>query len=154
MNIRIRPAVPGDWPVIQKLNDEVFQDNAVYDAYLNLHWPMSKQGAEYYKVALKKSENMCFIAEDDSGAVGYILGGPKSEDYRTVKTAEINNMGVSPSSRSQGIGALLIEKFRQWAKDSGYQTLIVNAYSANQKAIGFYEKQGFAPVDISLEMKV
>ncbi|KKU87557.1 MAG: GCN5-related N-acetyltransferase [Candidatus Gottesmanbacteria bacterium GW2011_GWA2_47_9] len=68
-----------------------------------------------------------------------------------MRLAEIDNMGVTPAFRSKGIGIKLVEAYRQWAKEHGFDRLYVNAYYQNIKAIEFYKKCGLSPIDISLE---
>jgi GNAT superfamily N-acetyltransferase len=153
MNITIRQIGSEDWKLIQTLNNELFEDNAVYDKYLDLEWPFTK-GVEYYKKYVSDPQYCTFIAYDGEVPVGHIVGGPKDISYRNVKTAEIYEMGVSPSYRSKGIGSQLVSTLRDWAKEQGYQTLMVNSYSKNEKGINFYKKQGLQPVDINLEMDI
>jgi GNAT superfamily N-acetyltransferase len=152
MNVMIRIAKPEDWEIIQKLNNEVFGANILYDRHLDEGWAMSDKGIKYFQKVLAAPDHCCIIAEVDHQPVGYLIGGPKEFDYRTVTMAEIHNTGVTPAHRSKGIGSKLISYFRQWCKDHGYQKMYVNAYFANDKAIAFYKKQGMSPIDISLEM--
>jgi GNAT superfamily N-acetyltransferase len=63
-------------------------------------------------------------------------------------------MGVIPAYRSQGVGQKLMEECMDWAKKSGYQKLFVNSYFANKKAVSFYERCGFRPIDLGLEVNV
>lgn len=154
MDITIRTAKPEDWKIIQKLNNEVFEDNKSYDPHLDERWAMSDTGINYFKKVLTSTDHCCIIAEINHQPVGYLTGGPKELDYRTVKMAEIHNTGVTPAYRSKGIGSMLVSYFRQWSKDHGYQTVYVNSYFKNEKAIAFYKKQGMSPIDISLEIDV
>ena len=154
MNIQIRKATKDDWQVIQKLNNEVFEDNAAYDTYLHLRYPFSKEGIDHYKKLVTSPDYCTFIAFVDGLAVGHISGGPRVITYRNVKIAEIIEFGVSPKYRSKGIGVKLFEELRAWCKRLGYQTMMVNSYFTNDKAIAFYKRQGLVPIDIDLEMKV
>jgi ribosomal protein S18 acetylase RimI-like enzyme len=103
---------------------------------------------------LNNPEAICLIAEEDGILAGYIAAGSKDFDYRHSKCIEIENMGVSPSYRSKGIGSQLIEKVVEMAKKRGFQKVYVNTYSDNIKAIDFYEKSGFKKIDISLERNI
>lgn len=154
MEVTIRKATVDDWKTIQKLNNEVFEDNILYDKHLYEGWAMSDTGVKYFQKTLAASDHCCIIAEVDHQPVGYLIGGPKELDYRTVTMAEIHNTGVTPIHRSKGIGSKLIRYFRDWCKDQGYQKMYVNSYFANDKAVAFYKKQGMSPIDISLEMDV
>ncbi len=153
-HISIRQAVPNDWQIIQYLNNEVFVDNHKYDEFLILEYANLPQGEKYFQTICNNSSHYTLIAEADGTPVGYISGYEKKFDYRTVKVLEIDNMGVTSAYRSKGIGAKLIKELKAWGRSNKYQTMYVTAYSKNQKAIHFYEQQGFAPIDTSLEMKI
>jgi putative acetyltransferase len=60
-------------------------------------------------------------------------------------------MGVAPEFRSQGVGAQLVKRCIEIAKENGYQKVYVNSYSDNIKAVSFYEKCGLKKIDVSLE---
>ncbi|KKU81566.1 hypothetical protein A2973_02920 [Candidatus Gottesmanbacteria bacterium RIFCSPLOWO2_01_FULL_49_10] len=154
MKIIIRKSLPSDWQLIQKLNNEVFENDSKNDQYLNLAWPYSKQGIQYYKNVVSSPTYFCFIAEADGEPVGHLVGGLKSIEYRNVKTAEIIELGVSPAYRSKHIGAQLVQAFRDWSKERGFQTIMVNAYYTNEKAIKFYTFLGMKPIDMNLEMQI
>ena len=149
--INIRPAEKDEVQKLQNLNDEVFVDNHKYDPDLKMDWAQSSVGKNYFTDLLNNPEAICFIAEEGDIPVGYIAAAPKDIDYRLSKYIEIENMGVSPSHRSKGIGSMLIEKVLELAREKGFQKAYVNAYSDNIKAIDFYEKSGFKKIDVSLE---
>lgn len=86
--------------------------------------------------------------------VGYIAASPKPFSYRKSTYLEVDNMGVIPEYRSQGIGGMLMEECKKWAKQNGYQKLFVNSYSENKKAISFYKNCGFNLIDVGLETKI
>lgn len=154
MKITIRNALPTDWQVIQKLNNEVFEDNAKYDPYLNLTWPFEKKGVAYYKKVTNHDTYFTLIADVDGNSAGYLVGTKRNYSYRNLKIVEIDTMGVSHKYRSKGIGKQLIKQFIIWAKNNGFTSLYVNAYIANKRAIKFYQSLGMKPIDMSLEMQI
>lgn len=154
MKITIRKANPNDWNMIQKLNNEVFEDNAKYDPFMINNWAYSKFGIAYYQKITRDKVYSTFIAEVEGKPVGYLVGSERVRTYRNLKVAEIDNMGVTPQFRSKGIGRELIKHFIQWAKSKGFNSLYVNAYFANKRAIEFYQTLGMKPIDMSLEMQI
>jgi len=48
---------------LQKLNDEVFADNAKYDPDLKLDWAVSSKGQEYFQKLVNNPDHICFVAE-------------------------------------------------------------------------------------------
>lgn len=152
--INIRLASKDEVPDLQILNNEVFIDNQKYDDDLDMQWAKSDKGKNYFTQLLNDSNVCCLIAEDDGRKVGYIAARQKDISYRKSKYLEIENMGVIPQYRSQGIGHQLVQKCFEWAKERGFQKTYVNAYFANIKAIKFYKNNGFIETDISLEKSI
>lgn len=152
--VNIRQAEKDEVQKLQDLNDEVFVDNHKYDPDLKMDWAQSLVGKNYFTELLNSPEAICLIAEENNTPVGYIAAAPKELSYRLSKYIEIENMGVSPSYRSKGIGSQLIEKVLELAKKKGFQKVYVNTYSDNIKAIDFYEKSGFNKTDVSLEKDI
>jgi len=151
--MKIRKINKNEWSDLQVLNNEVFIDNAKYDSDIIIDWAMSEVGKKYFQELVNDTESVCFVVENDLGKlVGYIAGSPKPCSYRKSKYFEIDNMGVIPEYRSQGIGAKLMEECKGWAKENGYHKLFVTSYFANNKAITFYKKTGFEEIDLSLEL--
>jgi diamine N-acetyltransferase len=150
----IRKAGKDDVEVLQKLNKELFADNSKYDPDLNLDWAESVSDKKYFTKVLNNPNAMCLIAEEKGKPVGYLTAAPKEMDWRMSKYLEIESMVVIPQHRSKGVGTLLLEKCLEMAKAKGYQKVYVTSYFDNIKAIEFYKRNGFKPIDLSLEMEI
>ena len=50
--------------------------------------------------------------------------------------------------------AELANQFLKWAREKGAERVSVTAYAANERAIAFYERLGFEPRNLSLEMGI
>lgn len=152
--INIRSARKDEVSDLQALNDEVFIDNQKYDDDLDMNWAKSDKGKSYFTQLLNNGKACCLIAEDEGKKVGYIAAAPKEISYRKSSYIEIENMGVIPEYRSQGIGHQLVRECLEWAKKRGFQKAYVNGYFANTQAIKFYKNNGFLETDISLEKNI
>lgn len=152
--ITLRNATIKDVEALQNLNDEVFIDNHKYDSDLVMDWAKGPEGLKYFSELVENNDAVCIIAEEDEVPVGYLAGSPHPISYRKSKYVELENMGVIPTYRSQGVGSLLMTEFSAWAKAHGFDKVLVNAYSANTGAIDFYRKNGFEVIDITLEKNV
>lgn len=153
--MHIRKVRQDEWPALQILNNAVFVDNIQYDPDLVADWAFSDAGKKYFQELVVDPESVCFVAEDESGSlVGYLAASARNFSYRKSKYLEVDNMGVLPEYRSQGIGVQLMSACKEWAENNGYDKIFVNSYSKNAKAIAFYKKCGFAEIDVSLEMDV
>ncbi len=154
MDILIRQATIQDVPLLQKLNQEVFIEDFQYDNDLDMDWAMGEKGKNYFTKTVSSDESACFVAEIDNKAVGYLSIGYKSTPFRKSRYLEVENIGVSPGFRSQGIGAELIKKAKVWGKKHSFSRLFVNSYFDNSRAVEFYKRNGFAEIDLGLEMKI
>lgn len=152
MNLTIRRATLDDIPTLRTLHADLHKDNAKYDTFLDLNWPMDHKGLVYFTKIIEEDASVLFIAEVEGLAVGYLAGGHKEMNYRMTSVSEIFSMTVSPQFQSNGIGERLVSEFRTWARDHGFAKVYVNVYFANERGIKFYKKCGLIPIDMSLEM--
>lgn len=140
-----------DWNILQKLNLEVFIDNAIYDDDIDLARPMSKLGEENYRQTLLDPKNLTLFAYHGEEVVGYLCAIPLLIPFRKSRYLEISHMGVSTVWRSQGIGSLLIRECEKDAKKHGFQKLYVTSYWKNRSARNFYKNAGFEEESVGLE---
>lgn len=153
--MKIRKTTEKDVKKLQNLNDEVFVDNLSYDEDLNTNWAQSDYGKKYFLGVINKPDSICLIAEENERAIGYIAATKKEyEGTRKSNYIEIENMGVSPLYRSQGIGSSLMEECLKIAKNRGFDKVYVNCYFKNIQAVNFYKKMGFEEIDVCLEKKL
>lgn len=150
----LRKATIDDIPTLLMINLASFKANQTYDKYIDMNWIHTDDAKKHFTDAVTKNDHYSIIAEADGVPVGYIVLASKIISYRIAKVIELDNLSVLPAHRSRGIGKKLVEEAKRWAKSQGYMTIYVNAYYKNQKGIDFYKKQGFAPIDISLEYEL
>lgn len=151
MEITFRQATSQDIDILKSINYTSFEVNADFDPYIDMDWVHSDAAHTYFTDAVTKEQHYTLIAEVDGTPAGYIILHPKIISYRKAKTLEIGIIAVLPQYRSGGIGSQLVGEAKKWAKDQGYDTLFVNSYIGNERALKFYKHQGFSPIDISLE---
>ncbi len=60
-------------------------------------------------------------------------------------TVELRRMYVEPAFRGRNLGQLLVDAALAWAKEQGYQRVVLNSGYALADAVGLYESVGFAP---------
>ena len=66
----------------------------------------------------------------------------------SVDTADIMNIGVLPTYRSQGIGSLLIQKLEEDAEISKCEQMMLEVRESNVAAIELYRKHGFEQISV------
>lgn len=141
----IRRARPEDLRHVQELNHELFlSDNSHYND-LNVEWPFSEEGEEYFRRRIEGDNGVCAVAEQNGRLIGYLAGGWSHLNFSayTGKRAELENMCVSEGSRGKGVGEQLAKVFYDWCKSNGANYVMVDAFSPNIRAIKFYERVGF-----------
>ena len=129
-------------PRIQELNNELFElELENFDKYLIKDWPLSNEGKQYFKNAIK--ESFAIVAEIDDKIVGYLLGEESNIPYYNFKIAELCNMCIDSNYRKQGIGSALYKEFEKSFNEQGITHFIVTASFKNESAKAFYKKMGF-----------
>lgn len=153
MDINIRKAKIEELKTVQDLNRDLFASDGPRDKYLNHNWPY-EDGRSYFSKRITDDNSICLVAEIDNEIVGYFAGAVMEvESWRPVKRTELENMFVKEEFRSKGVGAKLVNEFFNWSKTKEVQRSLVVAYVTNEKAIKFYQKMGFDPESVSLEIE-
>jgi GNAT superfamily N-acetyltransferase len=80
-----------------------------------------------------------FVAEVEGAVVGTASGG----DGDTPAAAALTAMWVDPRFRGQGVGEALVQRVIQWARETGYDELLLWVVDGNESAERLYERNGF-----------
>lgn len=155
MSIRIRPADEGDLDVIVALNHALFQEDAGQrDPFMNLDWAR-QEGRAHFARHLASATSCCLVADRRGDVVGYLVGYARSAtSLTTVPVAELESMFVLDNARCHGVGKHLVDAFLAWCRGRGTQRASVTAYAANDGAIRFYQRAGFAAKQLTLDRPV
>lgn len=98
---------------------------------------------------VNKYNGKCYLAIEDDKVIGLIMGCiPEYEeydylDYKCPKRGEITELVVTNKVRSKGVGNLLMKKMEEYFKSVDCEYIIVDVFSYNDKAINFYNKNGY-----------
>lgn len=97
--------------------------------------------------AVNQDGTRIYVTTLDDHIVGYcwlrLINKPESLLYREQKNLNIHHFGVLDKYQNQGIGTILMNKVIEYAKESGVDNLLVDAWALNAGAISFYKKCGF-----------
>jgi GNAT superfamily N-acetyltransferase len=130
------------------------EDGAVRDRLRNADWPRL-YGAEEYARNIGDPDMLVLVGDRDGQVVGHLTGGISAvSPMWNAPRAYLISMYVMPPWRGQNLGARLVGHFKSWAKDMGAVQLRVTAYAANEGAIRFYQRHGFAPLEDTLALDI
>ena len=154
-NIEITQAKPSDIKFIVALSYALFQEDAGQrDPTINLEWA-KEEGEAYFSDLVANDNNIGLLATIEGKVVGYLVGRLiAASSYRPIKQAELESMFVQDEYRGQKIGTNLTDRFLEWAREKNARQVTVSAYEANDKAIEFYEKLGFQPRNLTLQLRL
>ena len=156
MNIILRNATLQDLPIIQHVNNLLFEyetENG-FDNYIS-NWALGEESAEYFSELIQNQ--FVIIAGTEKEPVGYLAGSIYQDNtysYYEGKTAELENMLVVEKYRKFGIGSKLVNAFLKWCKDNSARRVLVTATIGNETAISFYKKNGFKELNITLKKEL
>jgi GNAT superfamily N-acetyltransferase len=152
-DIQIRRAAAGDVDGFVASSAGLFAEDAgSYDDTVDVEWPR-KHGAARFLEGLADPHRLVLVAVDVTDAIIGHLTGLVSEPtaMRPLRVATLSSLYVFSEHRRGGVGARLVAEFRDWARRRNTDRLEVTAYAANDSALRFYRRQGFAPQSILLE---
>lgn len=154
----IKVATIEDVEKILELNKKLFdyEIQQGFDKNLDSSWSETEEAAEEIRDRVSSEESRGFVVRGGQEAVGYLIGLIQEEETGRAesKYAEIEHMFVDEDFRSRGVGASLVNNFKEWAKEQGIRKIKVNVSFENKEAVRFYEKLGLVPADVTLVMDV
>lgn len=111
-----------------------------------LGYPLSiQQTLQNITAVLKSSDHTAFVAILENNIVGWI-GAAHTIMIEVMPHCEINGLVIDENQRGKGIGKLLIEKVKQWAREKGSDKVSLRCNVKRTEAHLFYEHLGFEEV--------
>ena len=108
-----------------------------------LGYPLSiEQTLQNIKAILKSKDHAAFVAEYENKIVGWI-GAAQAIMIEVMPHCEINGLVIDEHHRGMGIGKLLIERVKHWAKEKGNDKIGLRCNVKRTEAHLFYEHLGF-----------
>jgi len=103
--------------------------------------------------AYDKGKDGMFIWEVEGQVVGWSwLKVYQNEFFKEGAYGGIYEIYVVSEWRNRGIGKKIMKHAFNWFKDRGVRTIRVEVLASNDEAISFYERFGFKPNYISMQM--
>ena len=153
--ISVRRATVADIDGVVASSTGLFrEDGATRDPLRNPEWPKFN-ASNYENGNMVNPDMLVLVAEHDGAVVGHLTGAFYAPSAMWIGArAHLISMHVMPAWRGQDVGGRLIEQFKAWAKEKGAVQLRVTAYAANEGAIRFYQRHGFALLESTFAIDV
>ncbi|HEV7381641.1 MAG TPA: GNAT family N-acetyltransferase [Dyadobacter sp.] len=109
----------------------------------------TKLTEEKLKSELLEIDSQFFLAQHSAVAVGYLKVnfGRAQTELQDNTSMEIERIYVKKDYHEQKVGQLLYDKALEIAGYAGVEYIWLGVWEENQKAIRFYEKNGFVAFD-------
>lgn len=111
-----------------------------------------------YQERLSDENTHIFIGEVDGDAIGFVLAEiierPDNPYNYAMRYILVDQMSVNAAQRSNGYGAQLMNRVFELAKSLGIGRVMLTVWAFNQRAIAFYEREGFAARTLTMEANV
>lgn len=103
-------------------------------------------------VSVTTSDYTVIAATDERGStVGHVVVAGRPGVFGTRRYAEIGDLHVRESARRGGIGAELVRRACDWARERGYSHISVSSGATNEGTIKFFGNRGFTPRSVVLD---
>lgn len=101
----------------------------------------------YVNNFIQDENKMLLVFEEGGNILSYamleIVEKPETSYRFAIKFLEIHEIGVDLNCHSKGIGQQMMKKIKEIAKEKSLNEIQLDCWSFNEKALNFYEKQGF-----------
>ena len=139
--INVRQATENDLVQILSIyNDVIVHTTAVYD-----YEPHTLEMRQAWFNTKKEQGFPVFVADEGGDILGLSSIGP-FRNWAAYKYSVENSIYVAAPARGKGIGKLLIEKVKQWSKETGNKTLRLRCNMIRKEAHLFYRHLGFKEI--------
>jgi len=131
MKITIREMTADDAKAVNILSKQLGYPLSIEQTLQNIH------------AILESKDHTAFVAEYENKIVGWI-GASQAIMIEVMPHCEINGLVIDQDHRGMGIGKLLIDKVKQWAREKNNSKIGLHCNVKRTDAHLFYEHLGFA----------
>ncbi len=154
--MQVRIATPDDVDAIVRLNAIV---QGLHHRELPERFKPPDAYAVVVRALLAEDNRTWFLAELEGGEpVGYALAvtreRPESPLTRRLVLVELEQIGVDPAVRRQGIGAALAREVIDHARRLGVSGVELSVHAFNEEAQGFFTAIGFKNVMLRMSVQL
>jgi ribosomal protein S18 acetylase RimI-like enzyme len=154
--IQIRKATVEDAELLARLVKAVHDIHAEARPDFFKPYALSPEWIADFRERLLDPSNAFLIAEVEGEAVGYVFAQvierPENLYTYAMSYLLVDQISVNPEHRNHGYGEALIQAVFDMAKSLGLPRVVLGVWNFNERAVAFYERQGFSSRDMRMEV--
>ena len=131
--------------IVQATIDHAAQVARLFDLYRQFYHcePDPGLALRFIRERLENGESTIFVAMEGSDAIGFTQLYPSFCSVQAVRIMILYDLYVDQSARNGGVGALLMNRARDHARDSGAARIDLLTQDTNKRGQHLYEKLGY-----------
>jgi GNAT superfamily N-acetyltransferase len=149
MTVTIRPATLSDEKAVLDLIEELF---APPGARPKLY--TREGGGERFGASIAGPDGDVLLAEEDGVAVGLASVYVDIESIRFGRRCWLEDLVVTSTRRSGGVGRALLEAATAWARERGCTHLELNSGNGRKDAHRFYLSNGMTQDSLNFDLQI
>jgi len=151
-NVSIRQATIDDVPRLLELEQNIIDSERPYYPYLR------KNDVTYYDLpCLISAEQSTVLVMESEGKIagsGYADIRASKSCYEYQQICYLGFIYLEPELRGKSLGMALLDALKDWGIKRGLNHFQLEVYSENESAIRAYERFGFSPLSMKMELIV
>ncbi|MCH4012993.1 MAG: GNAT family N-acetyltransferase [Solobacterium sp.] len=152
--MKIRRAEKKDLQVVDRLLSEVLEIHAAIRPDIFVPGTRKYTDEQLLDIFADDSRPVFVYVNDSDEVQGYafcIIRETHNENMKPITTVFIDDLCVDEKARGMHVGKSLIAYVEDYAKKIGAHNVTLNVWHGNDKAIGFYRKEGFGIQETVME---
>lgn len=134
--------------VLKATKEHVSEIAKLFDSYRQFYEcePDIELAKLYISERLQNEESTIFLADDNGKKEGFVQMYPSFCSVDAIRIYILYDLYVVPDSRNSGIGALLMNRASEHAKEQGASRIDLTTAFSNKPGQYLYEKLGYKRV--------
>jgi RimJ/RimL family protein N-acetyltransferase len=147
MNVLTVSFIPATTDMLEQVNDLYLNCREQLFANNILQWDEQYPNKEYFMHCIEEQD--LFVLKNDSSILGHVvLNEWQSEEWdmipwQSTNPIVIHSLMINPNLQGKGTGTRFVQQCEDYAREKGYKSIRLDAFSGNPAAIHLYEKLGY-----------
>jgi GNAT superfamily N-acetyltransferase len=146
--ISVRPFSADDQPFLSRVAPRIHPDRTVSPrdptAFDRFFSNLQRGGL------LTEPDAEAFVATIDGEPCGLVSVHPDKDYFTGHPRAYVDILVVAAEAEGKGVARALMAQVERWARAGGFREVVLDVFAGNQRAIVFYERQGYRPDHIRM----